>query len=93
MVDNTHEEYKEESQEEKAAFAYFYKLQRKTFLALKHHKHENISEAQADQFYAFFLQKRFLYLLVEGSIILKARRRERQKAMIFRFLSLQKKGL
>ena len=42
LVDNTHEEYKEESLEEKAAFAYFFKLERKTFLVLKHHKYENI---------------------------------------------------
>ena len=51
LVDNTHEEYTDETLEVKGSFAYFYKLQRKTFLALKHHKHENIFDQQADQFY------------------------------------------
>lgn len=83
----------EEQKTEHALMGFYLYRVRKTFLALKLNTQINIQGQKAEEISDLFMKKRWLGYMVQGTQYLKARRKQRQTASIFRFLSLQKKAL
>ena len=83
----------DDEQTEKALFAYYLKVVRKTFFSLRLNAQVRYQEQKTYEISDLFLKKRWLNYIKLGTSILKDRRQQRHKASIFRFLSLQKKGM
>ena len=71
---------------------YNYATQKKCFLALQLNTQMEAQIHQADEIAALFTKRRWLNHMKQGTAYLKDRRRQRNKASILRFLSLQKRA-
>ena len=78
----------EDEQTEKAIFAYYLKLVKKSFYSIRLNSQVRYQEQKTYELADLFLKKRFLGYMKVGVVYLKERRRQRHKASIFRFLSL-----
>lgn len=88
LCDESHEQYEDEVQHEKAYFAYYFKIQKKAYLSLKLNTYKKVHKSQTLEMSELFLKKRYLDLLKLGTSIVKEERKMRHKASIFRFLAL-----
>ena len=78
---------------EKATLAHYLKITKKAFIGLKLAAQITIHENQADEIADLFAKKRFFNILRVGTDVLAFQRRDKQKASIFRFLSLLRKTM
>ena len=65
----------------------------KIFLCLKLNTQLEVQDKGADEIAELFLKRRWLNYIKAGSQYLKERRKDRHRASIFRFLSLQKRAI
>jgi hypothetical protein len=74
-------------------FAYYLKIIKKTFYSLRLHSQVKYQDKKTSEISDLFLKKRWLNYIKLGTQNLKFTRKMRHRASIFRFLSLQKKGI
>jgi hypothetical protein len=85
--------HKEDKQSENAFFAYYLRIIKKSFLCLKLNAQLKFQDQKADEIGILFFKRRWLQYMKAGTEYLKNRRQLRHKASVFRFLSLQRRGI